>query len=143
MVGGKLSNLTEGQIVTYGRRPPLPSTIARRARFRDGLADLLALDCSHSGCHLPPFSNAGLAIDTPSITHAALAGAPSTQSPLLRVYPGRPSQSYLWHKMLGTQGTVGGSGERMPTLHEPGDQYFGDGDMELVRGWILDGARDN
>jgi hypothetical protein len=142
MVGGKLSNLTEGHVVTYGRTS-LPSTVALRARFRDGVADMIYLGCAHSGCHLPPFSNAGLALDTPEVTLANLVGVGSTQSPLLRVFPGRPSQSYLWHKMLGTQGTVGGSGERMPVLHLPGDAYFTDGQMELLRGWILDGARDN
>ncbi len=142
MVGGKLSNLTEGQIVTFGKKT-LPSTVSLRARFRDGVADTIYLGCAHSGCHLPPFSNAGLALDTPEIDIANLVNVGSTQAPLLRVFPGRPSQSYLWHKLLGTQVTVGGSGDRMPTLHLPGDAYFTDDQMELIRGWILDGARDN
>ena len=68
---------------------------------------------------------------------------PSAQSPLLRVRPGRPSQSYLWHKLAGTQDSVGGSGDRMPALHLPGDQPLAGAEMELLRGWILDGARDN
>jgi len=143
MVGGKLSSLTEGQIVTYGRRPPLPSTVARRARFQDGVADLIYLRCAHSGCHLPPFNNAGLALETPAIIRASTVGVPSTQSPLLRVAPGRPSQSYLWHKLLGTHATVGGSGVRMPDVHQPGDGYLTDPEMDLIRGWILDGARDD
>lgn len=142
MVGGKLSSLTEGQVVTWGRRP-LPSQVTLRARFRDGVADLLYLDCAHSGCHLPPFSNAGLALDDPGTDIANLVGVPSTQSPLLRVLPGRPSQSYLWHKVLGTQASVGGSGDRMPQLHQVGDAYLSDAEMDLLRGWILDGARDN
>ena len=142
MVGGRLSSLKEGIMVTYGRAS-LPSIITPRARFRDGLADLLHQGCAHSGCHLPPFSNAGLAFDTPGISRSGLVGVAATESPLLRVLPGRPSQSYLWHKLLGTQETVGGSGDRMPVLHLPGDATFGDADMELVRGWILDGARDN
>jgi hypothetical protein len=143
MVGGKLSSLTEGQIVTFGRRTPLPSQVTKRARFQDGVADLIYLRCAHSGCHLPPFSNAGLALDTPEVIHASLVGVPSTQAPLLRVAPFRPSQSYAWHKLLGTQATVGGSGIRMPDEHLPGDQYFTVAEMDLIRGWILDGARDD
>ncbi len=142
MVGGKLSTLTERQVVTFGKRA-LSATTSLRARFRDGVADMIYNGCAHSGCHLPPFTNAGLALDTPEISYANLVNVGSTQSPLLRVFPGRPSQSYCWHKMLGTQESVGGSGDRMPTLHLPGDAYFTDEQMELLRGWILDGARDN
>ncbi len=143
MVGGKLSSLTEGQIVTYGRRPPLPSTVARRARFQDGVADMIYLNCAHSGCHLPPFTSAGLGLESPAVIRASTVGVPSTQSPLLRVAPGRPSQSYLWHKLSGTHSTVGGSGERMPEVHDPGDEYLSAEEMDLVRAWILDGARDD
>ena len=142
MVGGRLSNLTEGQIVTLGRRA-LPSDVVARSRFLGQVADLLYSSCAHSGCHLPPFSNAQLAMDDPATTHANLVLAPSTQSPLLRVSPGRPSRSYLWHKLLGTHETVGGSGDRMPQFHLPGDDFLTDEEMDLVRGWILDGARDD
>jgi hypothetical protein len=142
MVGGRLSSLTEGQVVAWGKRK-LPSSVVPRARFRDGIADMIYLGCAHSACHLPPFNNAGLALDDADTDIANLVGIASTQSPLLRVLPGRPSQSYLWHKLLGTHESVGGTGARMPTIHEPGDAYFGDAEMEQIRGWILDGARDN
>ena len=58
---------------------------------------------------------------------------------LLRVLPGRPSQSYIWHKLLGTQATVGGSGSRMPQ----GDAPLTQPNMDVIRAWILEGARDN
>ena len=143
MVGGKLSNLTEGQIVTFGRRPALPSTIARRARFQDGVADLIYLSCAHSACHLPPFTQAGLGLDSPEVIRASTVGVASTQAPLLRVVPGRPSQSYFWHKIVGTHLSVGGSGTRMPEVHMPGDTYLSEEETDLIRAWILDGARDD
>jgi hypothetical protein len=142
MAGGKFSTLTEGQLVAWGKRV-VPSLVAPRVRFRDGVAERLYLSCAHSGCHLPPLSNAGFLLDTPETSHANLASVPSTQSPLLRVAPGRISQSYLWHKMAGTHASVGGSGDRMPILHQPGDFLMTEVELALFRGWILDGARDN
>jgi hypothetical protein len=107
------------------------------------MADLIYLRCAHSGCHLPPFGSAGLGLDTPAVIRASTIGVPSTQAPLLRVAPGRPSRSYLWHKLVGTHATVGGSGLRMPDVHQPGDEFLTDPEMDLVRAWILDGARDD
>ncbi|HEU4395799.1 MAG TPA: hypothetical protein VFS92_09555 [Planctomycetota bacterium] len=142
MVGGRLSNLTEGLLATYGRRP-LPSSVAPRARWLGDVADLVYASCAHSGCHLPPFANAGLLIDGPAFTHAQMVGEPATQAPLLRVKPGRPSQSYVWHKLLGTHELVGGSGLRMPDPHDQYLDYYSQAELDRVRGWILDGARDD
>ncbi len=142
LAGGDLSSLGAGGLVSWGKRR-IPSEVVPQGRFRGGVADLLYLRCAHSGCHLPPFSNAGLSMDSPEVTHPNLVLAPSTQSPLLRVFPGRSSQSYLWHKLAGTQETVGGSGDRMPVFHLAGDDFLDAGEMDLIRGWILDGARDD
>jgi hypothetical protein len=141
-VGGDMSDLDSGVLVAYGKRR-LPSEVVRSARLRGALANLLYASCAHSGCHLPPFANAGVHFATPEATHALTVGVPSEQSPLLRVSPGRPSQSYLWHKLLGTHLDVGGSGVRMPDFHLPGDRFFEEEELDLVRGWILDGARDD
>jgi hypothetical protein len=142
MVGGRLSDRKLGQIVTHGRRR-LPSLVATRARFAETVAPLLYASCAHSGCHLPPFTSAGLALDTPQIIRDNLVGVPSTQAPLLRVAPGRPASSYLLHKIAGTHLAVGGSGVRMPEVHEPGDTFLTEAEEEAIRGWILDGARDD
>ncbi|MCK6479659.1 MAG: hypothetical protein L6R43_05750 [Planctomycetes bacterium] len=141
-VGGDLSDLDSGVLVAYGKRR-IPAEIVRSAKLRGALADLLYASCAHSGCHLPPFANAGVHFSTPEAIHALTVGVPSEQSPLLRVSPGRPSQSYLWHKLLGTHLEVGGSGVRMPDFHLPGDRFFDEEELALVRGWILDGARDD
>jgi hypothetical protein len=45
-----------------------------------------------------------------------LVGAPSLQLPsMMRVKPGSLNESYLWHKINGTQAEVGGSGTIMPS----------------------------
>jgi len=31
----------------------------------------------------------------------------------------------------------------MPVLHRPGDAYFDEAGMEIIRAWILGGARDD
>ncbi len=142
MVGGAPSAGAGGQIVTWGKRR-LPSEVVDRVRLRGATADLLYASCAHAGCHLPPFANQGLDFSTADFSRAGLVGVPSAGAPLLRVMPGRPSQSYLWHKLAGTHESVGGTGERMPDIHEPGDTYLDDADMALVRAWILDGGRDN
>lgn len=48
--------------------------------------------------------------------YALLVGAPAQQLPsMLRVKPGSLQESYLWHKLEGTQAQVGGSGLIMPS----------------------------
>jgi hypothetical protein len=142
MAGGRLSDLSEGQLVAFGRRP-LPTEVVARARWQGDVADLLYLACAHAGCHLPPFSNENLRIDDAATSHADLVGFPASQAPILRVRPFRPSQSYLWHKLRGTHLTVGGSGVRMPELHDQYQSFLTPAEEARVRGWILDGARDD
>jgi hypothetical protein len=50
----------------------------------------------------------------------------------------RPENSYLYHKITGTQASVGGSGERMPR----GGQ-LSDAEIQTIRAWIAQGALDN
>jgi hypothetical protein len=48
--------------------------------------------------------------------YANLVDAPSMQVPsMMRVAPGDTAHSYLWHKINGTQASVGGSGQIMPS----------------------------
>ncbi len=53
-----------------------------------------------------------------------------------RIDPGVPDNSYVWHKLQGTQGSVGGAGSRMP-LGGPLSQL----ELDLIEQWILDGAQ--
>lgn len=48
--------------------------------------------------------------------YANLVNAPSIQVPtMMRVAPSDTAHSYLWHKINGTQASVGGSGQIMPS----------------------------
>ena len=68
--------------------------------------------------------------------YAAFVGVPSDESPLQRVEAGESSQSYLMHKLDGTQLSVGGSGQQMPRNAPQLPQSLRD----MVREWIDAGA---
>jgi mono/diheme cytochrome c family protein len=87
-------------------------------------------------CHMPGSAQAGLALH-PKGVYANLVDVKSTQSPLSRVAPGKPDDSYLYRKLTGTQAQVGGSGERMPF----GDATLSAEEIERVRRWIESGAK--
>jgi mono/diheme cytochrome c family protein len=81
---------------------------------------------------------AGLTLE-PGVSYAALVGRKSTESKLPRVTPGSPEASYLFHKISGTQLSVGGSGIRMPRTGEVLRQT----QLALIGQWIREGAPDN
>ncbi len=138
-VGGSLTGtLDRGFVVHRGTRRA-GSTILPQAKLRTDVAPLLSANCATIGCHLAPFANEGLDLFTPENVRGQTVGVPSTQSSLLRVVPGRPSQSYLWLKLLGTQASVGGSGSRMPSAA----QGLDDDELAQVRAWVLEGALDD
>lgn len=73
-------------------------------------------------------------------TLESIVNVPSAQVPALaRVRPTLPDSSYLVHKIQGTQGSVGGSGGRMPL----GGGSLTPVEIELIRAWITGGALDN
>jgi hypothetical protein len=79
----------------------------------------------------------GLSLATGS-EYKNLVGAKSTQSALVLVKPGSPEESYLLHKLLGSQAQAGGSGARMPTGSSlPQTQ------ISLIQQWISAGANEN
>jgi mono/diheme cytochrome c family protein len=87
-------------------------------------------------CHLPGAEPGGLALH-PKGGYANLVGVKSTQSPLLRVTPGSPEDSYLYRKLVGTQVAAGGTGERMPF----GESQLSNEQIDTIRRWIEDGAK--
>jgi hypothetical protein len=87
--------------------------------------------CSH--CHAGANAPAGLRLDAAN-SYAMLVGVASVERPnLQRVAPGDPAQSYLIHKLEGTQAI----GERMPAGLPPLPQA----DIAVIRQWIADGAQ--
>ena len=89
-----------------------------------------------AGCHTGPTSGTlpgGMNLSNASASFASLVGVASLQVPgLQRVEPGDPDNSYLIHKLEGTQ-TVG---VRMPFGGQPLPQAT----IDQIRGWIADGA---
>jgi hypothetical protein len=74
---------------------------------------------------------------------SVFAAEPAIDSaaPLL-IRPYRPDESYLIHKLLGTQlgPPVLGSGDRMPA---DGPPYLPEETIRLIRDWTSQGARNN
>jgi hypothetical protein len=54
------------------------------------------------------------------------------------VEPGSVQESYLQHKLVGTQDSVGGGGDQMPK--GPPQGYYSVEELEIVALWIEDGA---
>ena len=108
--------------------------MANDVSFAADIVPLLKSRCVM--CHLPGAEQAGLALH-PKGGYANLIDVKSTQSPLVRVSPGKPDDSYLYRKLTGTQAQVGGSGERMPF----GDATLTAEEIARVRRWIEGGAK--
>lgn len=90
------------------------------------------------GCHQGANASGGLDLHE-SVSYQNLVNTGSTQSSLPRVAPGDLQGSYLWHKLNGTQNSVGGSGSRMPF----GASQLDSQNMELIGDWIENGAPEN
>ncbi len=57
-------------------------------------------------------------------------------SPMDRIEPFDPDNSYLLHKLRGTQASVGGSGQRMPR----GGPFLSAATINTIEDWVLAGA---
>lgn len=89
-----------------------------------------ACNCHQSTPLMAPFSL--MAADA----YDNIVGVPASQLPSMNlVTPGKLNESYLWHKLDGTQLEVGGSGARMPS-NIPLDQD----QKDVVARWIAAGA---
>jgi len=95
---------------------------------------ILDANCT-AGCHSSPNPSAGL--DLSGNAYNAIVGVPSDDVPAMDlIEPLDPANSYLWHKLNGTQIGVGGSGGRMPK----GAPALSVADKDLIEHWILTGA---
>jgi len=149
VVGGDLSVMDRGTLLYYGSRAlPPTNAVFRQAKLSEKIAPIFSADhgvlrewsCAVGGCHVAasPSADLDLFVDSHSMW-TRLVGVKSSQSPLMRVLPGRPSMSYLLQKLAGTQAGHGQGNDRMPF----GGPYLDQADMDAVRAWILEGARDN
>jgi hypothetical protein len=99
---------------------------------------IFSSNCALSNCHAGSNPVQGMNLSSGQ-AYANIVNVQSNESPLLRVMPGEPDESYLVHKIQGTQGTVGGSGAQMPF----GTQPLSQDQIDLIREWITDGAQNN
>lgn len=104
--------------------------------FKRDIVPLLKTRCAV--CHLTGDEAYGMAL-YPGAAYKNLVDVQSHESPLMRVKPGKPDESYIIHKLEGTQASVGGNGLQMPI--EGG--YLSKQEIDMIRSWIADGAKDN
>lgn len=95
--------------------------------------------CATSGCHSATSASGGLSLAAGE-AFDGLVDTPSSQLlEMNRVEPGDPDNSYLVHKISGTQATVGGSGTTMP---QDGLALSAE-EIQAITAWIEAGALDN
>jgi hypothetical protein len=104
-----------------------------------GIDQIFDNRCSFSGCHN------GSGASLPGVMHLGagqftqIVDVTSIQAPPMKRVKstGTKQDSYLWHKLDGSQAAAGGSGQRMPIgpLLNPGDS-----DRTLIEAWLDAGA---
>ena len=132
--GEFLGNLPSGDGVAGGDFAVL-FTITTPVMVQPTLDDIQALvftpTCATSTCHAGATPAAGLDLSDADTSHAALVDMPSSRGTLL-VAPTLPDDSYLVHKIEGTQA----AGQRMP----PGRAPLSQPEIDAIRQWITNGA---
>ena len=87
-----------------------------------------------TNCHFPG-GPGPMPLTSEKVSYANLVNVPSVESPLVRIAPGDPDSSYLFHKITGAPDIVG---DRMPP---PPEAALTEGEIEAIRQWIADGAQ--
>ncbi|RMF11631.1 MAG: hypothetical protein D6761_13940 [Candidatus Dadabacteria bacterium] len=99
--------------------------------------DVIDKRCS---CHQSSGAPHGLNMSTKSLARQNLVNVSSAEFPAMdRVEPGDADNSYVVHKLEGTQASVGGSGSRMPKSGGP----LSSQQITEIRDWIDRGAIDD
>lgn len=130
---------------TSTTEPTTSGTTGDALRFTPDVWPILQANCLR--CHEtadgeqtpgPPSPKPGLVLgaDDAAFAYAALINKPAVFAPtLIYVEPGSSATSYLFHKLAGTQASIGGVGGSMP----PGVMLTPD-DMATIKTWIDTGA---
>jgi CHRD domain len=111
-----------------------PPAAAAEVSFAKEIQPIFTASCS---CHSGRFASEGMNLAAGQAI-ANIVNVPSSEARGVdRIEPGDPQKSYLLHKLLGTQRTVGGSGSRMPLGGSP----LSDDQINKIRQWITQGAK--
>jgi hypothetical protein len=100
---------------------------------------IFTANCAFSGCHGGSSPAQGMNLSAGQAFQNTVNVASVELPSMDRIEPGQPGLSYLLNKIQGTQGTVGGSGQRMPLGGSPLSQD----DINTVRAWVQAGAPNN
>jgi hypothetical protein len=85
------------------------------------------------GCH---DASAPGGLELTSTPYYNLVNVASSEVPGMdRVEPNSASQSYMWHKLMGTHELVGGVGDKMPAMG-----FLPMEDIQVITDWINAGA---
>ena len=136
--------LTSGPVM-FAKAQKSSSVSSSRTSAREGTAKGVSfnrdiqpiLNTSCAICHQGA-GPAGLTLE-PGVSYTALVGHKSTESKLMRITPGSPEASYMFHKISGSHLSVGGSGSRMPQT----GYVLPQSQIGLIQTWIREGAPDN
>ena len=112
-----------------------PAAFAEPVSFADDVQPILTRHCVM--CHLPGAAQGDHSLYPDAWT--SMVDAPSVQSPLKLVEPGKPGESYSFLKLTGGHLAAGGSGEIMPFPNGP----LAAEEIRIFRLWIEQGAERN
>ncbi len=132
---------TESSQETPGTTPNGSAVSAEETvHFQEAIVQAIFVPkCATPACHSSSAAQAGLVLEA-DVAYHNIVDAPSTEVPSLhRVEPFDPTQSYLYLKITGEQGSVGGTGSTMPLGAPPLPQEA----IDTIRLWIEQGAQDN
>ena len=115
---------------------PTPTTPGNTstATFATISSQIFSQRCT--GCHAGSAPAAGMNLSASTAFAALVNVASSERSGAVRVIPGNADGSYLVQKLRGDAGIVG---QRMPA----GGPFLSDDQINLIRQWINEGARNN
>lgn len=112
--------------------------------FSLDIEPLFTKNCAVVGCHTSAFAIGGLSLSQ-AVAYGTLVNVNANQrppgfpTPMKRIAPGDPDNSYLYRKIIGTPGTFVGA--QMPA---PGTgNTLSDRDKAIVAAWITEGAARN
>lgn len=120
---------------------PTPSGAQEQIQVRFSRDVQPILDANCVQCHALEVPQAQLVLEEGE-SYEMLVGQPSTQSPLMRVKPGAPEESYLLLKLRGMHLEAGGTGLGMP-LTEGNFAPLPEQPLATIEGWIGAGAKEN
>ncbi len=107
--------------------------------FANDIQPIFTNSCALSGCHAGSSPQVGLNLSEGQSFQNIVSVASVELASMNRITPGEPDNSYLIHKIQGTQGSVGGVGDRMPLT----GCCLSQAQIDTIRAWGEAGAENN